>query len=62
MSDCRSIVTKSGAVVEVPNSDIHWVSRNGPDKLASVTLLVNNQVAARLLEELFERDSENVSD
>ena len=61
MSDCRSIVTKSGAVVEVPNSDIHWVSRNGPDKPASVTLLTTNQVAARLLEELF-GDSKDVSD
>ena len=61
MSDCRSIVTKSGAVVEVPNSDIHWVSRNGPDKHASVTLLTTNQVAARLLEELF-GDSKDVSD
>ena len=61
MSDCRSFVTKSGAVIEVPSSDIHWVSRNGPDKEASVTLLVNNTVATRLMEELF-GDSEDVSD
>ena len=62
MQDRRSFVTKSGAVVEVPASDIHWVSKSGRDKGASVTLWVPSTVATRLMEELFERDSENVSD
>ena len=61
MQDRRSFVTKSGAVIEVPSSDIHWVSRSGKDKGASVTLWVPSNVAARLMEELF-GDSEDVSD
>ena len=61
MQDRRSFVTKSGAVVEVPPADIQWVSKSNGEKPATVTLLVNNQVATRLMEELL-GDSQDVSD